>query len=1128
MAQVQVYGSQKYAVRIQLDPQALASRSIGMDEVSTAVDNGSVNLPTGILWGTDKAYAVQSNGQLDNAAEFGALIVAYRDGAPVRLRDLGRVIDSVQDTKQASWFNGQRAIVLAIQRQPGTNTVAVSQRVKAEVAKFQPSLPPSVELATLYDRSQSIEQSVSDVKFTLFLALCLVVMVIFLFLRNIRATLIPSLALPMSLVGTFAVMYLLGYSLDNLSLMALTLAVGFVVDDAIVVLENIVRHIERGESVMEAALKGSREISFTVISMTLSLVAVFIPVLLLGGLIGRLFQEFAVTIAVAILVSGFVSLTLTPMLCSRWLKPGSESGPHGRLYQVIERMWEGSLAAYERSLVWVMDRRGLAMAFSALILIGTVLLGRAVPKGFIPSEDQGQLFGTTETAEGTSFDNMVEHQRAAAAIVQDDPNVEGFMSAVGGGGGRTTNQGRLLIHLKPRGDRPLGADDVARSLTQKLAVVPGLRVFLNNPPVINIGGRSSKSQYQFTLQSSDIGALYQAAGTMEQKLHGVKGVTDVTSDLQIKNPEIQVSIDRDRAASLGIDANTIESALYDAYGARQVGTIFTPNDQYWVVMELLPQYQRDLARAQPAVHHRPKRCFGAARLSRAGDAVRRSADRESLGPDPLGDPLVQPRSGHLARHGGHRRPESGAPDPAIERQHQLCRHGAGLPGGATGAARAPGPRDRGDLPRARHPVRELHPPAHDSVGASVRRVRRPAGALHLPARSQRVRVRRHHHADRHREEERDHDDRLCHRSRTEGRKELARLDSRGGERAIPADHDDDGGGTDGNPADRSRCGAGAESRRPLGVAVVGGLAFSQLITLYITPVVYTYLDAFQHWVGRRKEREVVEPRGSEQAASPARAVDSEPVQRLVLCFERPNQRPMVGRRPRHDFDELGRRVPRALAVDPLPEPAHQESAVAASELLVDVAQLELGLREELGREDVTQRVRGEVAEQPVGPVTVLQTALRVVPRPDSECSPVRLVPRLRHLRGPQVPRDERALELEADEDVEVVGDFVGIGADERPAHAIEREEKIARRRRRRDSRETGRAPAGRSTPRIPGSGRCDSPRIAPAIRPSPPTVPHPSVFRSGRDRGPARRARVPPRGESSTLRRRSRGRRSAR
>ena len=443
VAQVQVYGSQKYAVRIQLDPQALASRSIGMDEVSTAVDNGSVNLPTGILWGTDKAYAVQSNGQLDNAAEFGALIVAYRDGAPVRLRDLGRVIDSVQDTKQASWFNGQRAIVLAIQRQPGTNTVAVSQRVKAEVAKFQPSLPPSVELATLYDRSQSIQQSVSDVKFTLFLALCLVVMVIFLFLRNIRATLIPSLALPMSLVGTFAVMYLLGYSLDNLSLMALTLAVGFVVDDAIVVLENIVRHIERGESVMEAALKGSREISFTVISMTLSLVAVFIPVLLLGGLIGRLFQEFAVTIAVAILVSGFVSLTLTPMLCSRWLKPGSESGPHGRLYQVIERMWEGSLAAYERSLVWVMDRRGLAMAFSALILIGTVLLGRAVPKGFIPSEDQGQLFGTTETAEGTSFDNMVEHQRAAAAIVQDDPNVEGFMSAVGGGGGRTTNQGRL-------------------------------------------------------------------------------------------------------------------------------------------------------------------------------------------------------------------------------------------------------------------------------------------------------------------------------------------------------------------------------------------------------------------------------------------------------------------------------------------------------------------------------------------------------------------------------------------------------------------------------------------------------------------------------------------------------------
>ncbi len=872
VAQVQVFGSQKYAVRIQLDPQALAARGIGMDEVSTAVDNGNVNLPTGTLWGTDKAYSVESNGQLDNAAEFGALVVAYRDGAPVRLRDLGRVIDSVQDTKQASWFNGERAIVLAIQRQPGTNTVAVAQRVKAEIARLRPSLPPSVELATLYDRSQSIEQSVSDVKFTLFLALCLVVMVIFLFLRNIRATLIPSLALPMSLVGTFAVMYLLGYSLDNLSLMALTLAVGFVVDDAIVVLENIVRHIERGEPVMRAALDGSRQISFTVISMTLSLVAVFIPVLFLGGLIGRLFQEFAVTIAVAILVSGFVSLTLTPMLCSRWLKPGSESGPHGRLYRVIERMWEGSLAAYERSLAWVMDRRGLAMAFSALILIGTVLLGRAVPKGFIPSEDQGQLFGTTETAEGTSFDNMVEHQKAAAAIVQEDPNVEGFMSAVGGGGRNTTvNQGRLFIHLKPRDQRPLGADDVARSITRKLAAVPGLRVFLNNPPVINIGGRAAKSQYQFTLQSSDVGALYQAASTMEQKLHEVKGITDVTSDLQIKNPQVQVSIDRDRAAALGIDANTIESALYDAYGARQVGTIFTPNDQYWVVMELLPQYQRDLS-ALNLLHI----------TGRNGVAV------------PLGSlARVTPSTGPLTVNHSGQIPSvtlsfnltpGTSLGTAVTDVQNLARRT--LPSSVStsfaGTAQAFQAAQQGLLvllvlaivviylvlgilyESFIHPLTILSGLPFAGFGALLAlfifqldlSVYAFVGIIMLIGIVKKNAIMM--------------IDFAIEAERKEGKNSRDAILEAASVRFRPIMMTTVAALMGTLPIALG-AGAGAESRRPLGVAVVGGLAFSQLITLYITPVVYTYLDAFQHWLGRRKEREVVEPRGPEQATSPARA-----------------------------------------------------------------------------------------------------------------------------------------------------------------------------------------------------------------------------------------------------------------
>ena len=386
VAQVQVYGSQKYAVRIQLDPQAMAARKIGIDEVADAVQAGNVNLPTGVLWGTDKAYTVQANGQLQDAAAFRPLVVAYRNGAPVRLQDLGQVIDGVQDSRVASWFNGTRAIVLAIQRQPGTNTVEVAAGVKKVLHQLEAQFPASVKVQTLYDRSVSIQQSVQDVKFTLFLTLCLVVMVIFLFLRNVRATVIPSLALPMSLVGTFAVMYLLGYSLDNLSLMALTLSVGFVVDDAIVMLENIVRHIERGEGVFEAALRGSREIGFTIVSMTLSLVAVFIPVLFLGGLIGRLFREFAVTIGVAILVSGVVSLTLTPMLCSRFLKPHGEER-HGRFFNATERVWERLLGAYERSLAWVMGHRRTSLAFSLLILIGTLVLARVVPKGFIPSED---------------------------------------------------------------------------------------------------------------------------------------------------------------------------------------------------------------------------------------------------------------------------------------------------------------------------------------------------------------------------------------------------------------------------------------------------------------------------------------------------------------------------------------------------------------------------------------------------------------------------------------------------------------------------------------------------------------------------------------------------------------------
>ena len=593
VAQVSVFGAQKFAVRIQIDPRALASRGISLEQVSDAINNANVNLPTGILWGPNRTATVQANGQLSNAKEFGEVVVAVRNGAPVRLRDLGDVRDDVQNNKVASWYHGERAIVLAVQRQPGTNTVAVAGAVLQLLDRLRPQFPASVEIHTLYDRSESIRRSVTDVQFTLLLTLVLVVLVIFLFLRNLPATVIPSLALPLSVVGTFAVIKPLGYSLDNLSLMALTLSVGFVVDDAIVMLENIHRHMEMGKPPMRAALDGSREIGFTILSMTVSLVAVFIPVLLMGGLLGRLFHEFAVTISVAILVSGFVSLTLTPMLCSRFLKLDHASG-HGRTYQAIEGAYDRSLAFYERTLRWVMDHRRTALAFSLGILLGTVVLFMIVPKGFIPSEDTGRISGTTETAEGTSFDAMVTHQREIAAVISQDPNVETFMSSVGAGGPTSSvNQGRLLLRLKPRNRRKLSADDIIRELQPKLARVPGIRVYLQNPPSISVGGRSSKSQYQFTLQTSDINELYDSSNQLLARLQDVPQLQDVTSDLQIKNPQVSVNIDRDRAAALGVSANDIEQALYDAYGSRQVSTIYTADDQYWVILELKPEFQRD-------------------------------------------------------------------------------------------------------------------------------------------------------------------------------------------------------------------------------------------------------------------------------------------------------------------------------------------------------------------------------------------------------------------------------------------------------------------------------------------------------------------------------------------------------
>ncbi|MGE5048752.1 MAG: efflux RND transporter permease subunit [Deltaproteobacteria bacterium] len=592
VAQVLVYGSQKYAVRLQIDPKALATRGIGLDEVANAVSNQNVNLPTGTLYGPHTAYTVQANGQLTEAKSYRNLIVAYRNGNPVRLDQLGRVTDSVENNKTAAWYVSERSVILAIQRQPGTNTVAVAQAVRNMMPQVQQQLPASVSLHVLYDRSESIRESVSDVKFTLALTLALVVLVIFLFLRNVRATVIPSLALPMSLVGTFIVLYLAGYSLDNLSLMALTLSVGFVVDDAIVMLENIVRHIEMGEGVMEASLKGSREIGFTIVSMTISLAAVFIPVLFMGGIVGRLFHEFAVAIGASILVSGFISLSLTPMLCSRFLKP-HEKVEHGKLYDLSERGFDWMLRVYERGLKWSLAHRTLVLGFSALVLIAMVPLFMAVPKGFLPSEDVSMLIAFTESKEGISFDALVKNQKQAAEIIRQDPNVKEFMSSAGSRGATGSNQGIIFMHLKPRKERALSADEVMNELRPKLAGIPGMRVYLQNPPPIRIGGQFTKAQYQFTLQDPDTKELYRVAPQLEQKMRGLQSMQDVNSDLQLKNPQVQVTIDRDKAAALGVTPNAVETALYTAYGSRQISTIYAPTNEYQVIMELLPEYQSD-------------------------------------------------------------------------------------------------------------------------------------------------------------------------------------------------------------------------------------------------------------------------------------------------------------------------------------------------------------------------------------------------------------------------------------------------------------------------------------------------------------------------------------------------------
>jgi multidrug efflux pump subunit AcrB len=595
VAQVNVQGSQIFAVRLQVDPAQLAARSIGIDQVASAVQAANVNVATGTLNGPTQATLVHVNGQLMTAEAWKKQIIAWRNGAPVRFADVGTAIDSVENNRTATWLNGKRGIVLSIQRQPGSNTIQIIDEINRIIPHFQQSLPSSVKLSTIYDRSQSIRASVSDVQMTLLIAAVLVVMVIFLFLRTLSATLIPSIALPITILGSFAGMSLLGYSLDNLSLMALTLSVGFVVDDAIVMLENIVRHLEEGEEPYEAATKGAAEIGFTILSMTVSLAAVFIPIVFMGGIVGRLLHEFAVTIVLTILISGFISVTLTPMLCSRFLKAG-KSSEHGRFYQWSENAFDKVQSSYERSLKWSMGHKGFIMGLFVVSLLATVILFYVSKQDFIPSVDTGQIQVATEAADRVSYDSMVKLQRQLADIAGRDPNVQAVVSSVGSGGGPRasgTNTGNMLLKLKPMNQRSLSADEIIQELRPKLQSVPGVNAYMQNPPSIRVGGQASKSSYQYTLQDTNQDELDSTALKLMNALSHARGFADVTTDMDLNAPAANVDINRDQAAAQGVSVQSIETALGASFGGEQISTLYASDAEYWVMLELEPQYQRD-------------------------------------------------------------------------------------------------------------------------------------------------------------------------------------------------------------------------------------------------------------------------------------------------------------------------------------------------------------------------------------------------------------------------------------------------------------------------------------------------------------------------------------------------------
>jgi hydrophobic/amphiphilic exporter-1 (mainly G- bacteria), HAE1 family len=860
VAQVQFWGRQRYAVRIQANPGALAIRSLSLLDVEQAVKAGNSNMPTGSISDASQEASIKTTAALYGAAAYDRLVVAYRNGAPVRIRDIGRAIDDVDVRESSSYFGNERGMMMAVYRQPGSNTVKIVDEIKKALPRLRLQIPAAIKLEVMYDRSVGIRQSIHDVEFTLTLAACMVVLVIFLFLRNLTATLIASIALPISVIGTFSAMYILGFSLNNLSLMALTLSVGFVVDDAIVMLENIVRHRENGRPGLQAALVGSREVGFTIVSMTASLVAVFIPIIFMGGMLGRLLNEFALTIVAAVLASCLVSLTLTPMMCSRFIRAGVEVS-HGRLYRWGEAAFNAMLALYAVTLRWCLKHRFLVFLSFLAVLAATVHLYTVIQKDFLPAEDTGRLLARTQAGDDASYDALVGYQQQVARLAADDPNIAEVLARAGGAGAsRTNNQGFLLMRLKPREARPVkDINRIVQALRRKLNTVPGIQVFVLNPPAIRVGGRLSNADYQYTMQDLDLDTLYKWVRRMEAEMRRLPGFQDVTSDLKVTSPSAVVRIDRDRAAALGVQPQSIEAVLAAAFGSRKISTIYTSSSQFSVILEVDPRYQQrlsDLSRL-----YVPSNTGKQIRL----DAVTTVSEEVA--------PLSISHQGQLpaVTISFNLAPEVSL-GTAIDRVRALESR-IGLPGsigtqfGGTAEAFEASLANMGLLlfmavlvvylvlgilyESFIHPLTILSGLPAAGLGALLALLLFDlpltlyafVGIIMLVGIVKKNAIMMIDFAlQAQRTEGRDAEDAIYQACLLRFRPiMMTTFAALAGSLPIALGH-----------------GAGAEARAPLGITVVGGLAVSQVITLYLTPVVYLYLDKLQH-LGARKSKAVPSP-----------------------------------------------------------------------------------------------------------------------------------------------------------------------------------------------------------------------------------------------------------------------------